>query len=219
MKGSNKDVRVLVACEYSGVVRDNFLRLGYDAWSCDILPTESTGPHYTCDVRKVLDMDWDLIVAPPPCTYLSNSGARHLWITPPKPKQDILYEAKRWEAMVEAGEFFRMFLEHSCRCVAVENPIMHKHARRVVGRSHDQTVQPWFFGDNETKRTAFWLKGLPPLEPTHSTERPENVGRRIHLCPPGPNRGKERSKLEPGLAKAIASQWGHVARKAKEKNA
>ena len=185
-------MRVLVACEYSGIVRDAFTKVGHDAISCDILPTESPGQHYQGDVRDMLDRDWDLIIAHPPCTRLTNAGVR--W----------LHERNLWDELDAACEFFRLFLDHPCPRIAIENPIPHKHAVERIGRKHDQVIQPWQHGHGETKAVCLWLKGLPPLAQTEVV-----IGRdaRVHRMPPGPNRAKERSRFFPGIAAAMASQW------------
>ena len=205
--------RVLVACEFSGRVRDAFIAAGHDAMSCDLLPTESPGPHYQGDVRDLLNEPWDLLIAHPPCTYLANSGVRWLYGgkgTTPDPE--------RWYEMEQAAMFFAEFLLTAVPRVAVENPIMHRHGRdlilgtQVIGgpwATPDliQTIQPWQFGHGETKATQLWLRGLPPLEPTNIV--PERV-QRVHLMPPGPDRWKERSRTYEGIAAAMASQWGAI---------
>lgn len=189
-------MKILVACEFSGTVRDAFLRAGHDAISCDILPSETPGPHYQGDVRHLLGERWDLIIAHPPCTYLANSGVRWLHT-----------REGRWQQMREAAEFFRLFTEHPCPRVAVENPVMHGHAREIIGRGPDQSVQPWQFGHGETKRVCLWLKGLPKLQPTEMVEGREA---RVHRMPPGPERQKERSRFFRGIAEAMAEQWGNA---------
>jgi hypothetical protein len=195
--------RVLVACEFSGTVRDAFIRAGHDAVSVDLLPSESAyGPHWQGDVLEVLEhgigrwTDWDLVIAHPPCTYLANSGVRWLYGgkgTTPDPE--------RWARMEEAADFFRAFLDAAPR-VAVENPVIHRHAGI---RKPDQTIQPWQFGHGETKATCLWLKGLPLLVPTDIVDGREQ---RVHLMPPGPDRWRERSRTFPGIAQAMADQWG-----------
>ncbi len=188
-------MRVLVACEFSGTVRDAFLRAGHDAMSCDLRPTESDGPHYQGPVRDVLGEQWDLMVAHPPCTYLANSGVR--W----------LHERGecRWAKMMTGAEFFRSLLEADIPKVAIENPIMHKYAKRIIGRGQDQIIQPWQFGHGETKAICLWLRGLPPLKPTNNVK-----GRkaRVHRMPPSAEREKERSRFFRGIADAMAQQWG-----------
>jgi hypothetical protein len=189
-------IKVLIACEFSGTVRDAFIRAGHDAVSCDLLPTESPGPHIRGDVLDVLDDGWDLMVAHPPCTYLANSGVR--W----------LYEVeKRWQHMIEGAAFLRRLLDARIPRIAIENPVIHKWARLVVGRGPDQTIQPWQFGHGETKATCLWLKNLPKLTPTNIVD-----GRkpRVHHASPGPDRWKERSRTLPGIAEAFASQWGSL---------
>lgn len=187
-------MRVLVVCEFSGIVRDAFREKGHYAMSCDLLPTESPGPHYRGDVRDVLGDDWDLMIAHPPCTYLANSGVR--W----------LYEKEnRWQDLIEGASFFRELLNAPIPHRAVENPVMHKWARKIVGRGPDQTIQPWQFGHGETKATCLWLENLPPLEPTEIVEGREA---RVHRMPPGPERSKERSRFFTGIAEAMADQWG-----------
>lgn len=188
-------MKVLVACEFSGIVRDAFLAKGHDAKSCDLLPTESPGPHIQGDVRWPLKYGrWDLVIAHPPCTYLCNSGVR--WLH----ERD-----ERWEKLDEATEFFKEFLNVNCPKVAVENPVMHKYAVKRIGRKHDFTIQPWQFGHGECKRTCFWTKGLPPLAPTDIVT---GRGQTIAHEAPGPDRWKRRSLTFKGIAEAMANQWG-----------
>ena len=190
---SIKQMNVLVACEYSGTVRDAFLRAGHNAISCDLLPTESPGPHHQGDVGPLLVREWDLIIAHPPCTRLTNAGVR--WLA----------ERNLWAELDEACAFFRLFLNHPCPRIAIENPIPHKHAVERIGRNYDQRIQPWQFGHGETKAVCLWLKGLPPLVPTNVVEGREA---RVHRMPPGPDRAKERSRFFSGIADAMAAQWG-----------
>jgi hypothetical protein len=201
--------RVLVACEYSGITREAFRKAGHDAWSCDLLPTEIPGQHYQGDVRDVLGWNWDLIVAHPDCTYITNSGVR--WLDNPKPGQKvrpgILTGPARWRAMWDACEFFRLFVDSKCDRVAIENPVPHKYALRWIGRKYNQTIQPWQFGCGETKRTCLWLKGLPKLQATEIVAGREA---RVHRMSPGDDRGHERSRSYPGIAAAMAAQWGKV---------
>jgi site-specific DNA-cytosine methylase len=183
-------VRVLAACEYSGAVRDAFIALGHEAMSCDLLPTEVLGPHYQGDVRDVLDYPWDLMVAFPPCTHLSVSGARH-------------FVAKKLDGRQQAGvSFFMALAKADIPRIAIENPVS---IMSSLWRQPDQIIQPWMFGHGETKATCLWLKNLPPLRPTHIVEGREA---RVHRMPPGPDRWKERSRTFAGIAKAMASQWG-----------
>jgi hypothetical protein len=188
--GKAGGVRVLVACEYSGRVREAFRRLGHDAWSCDFLPAEDESPHHIQgDVLPVLDRGWDLMVAHPPCTDLAVSGARH-------------FEQKRADGRQrEAIRFFQLLAEAPIPRWAIEN---HVCIMSTVWREPDQIIQPWQFGHGETKATCLWLKGLPPLVPTNivSGRHP-----RVHLMPPGPDRWKERSRTYEGVAEAMAGQW------------
>jgi hypothetical protein len=181
-------VRVLVACEFSGVVRDAFLRRGHDAWSCDLLPTEAPGPHIQGDVLDVLDDGWDLMIAHPPCTHLAVSGAR--W-----------FRGKLAE-QADALAFVSLLLEAPIVRIALENPVSVISSRI---RKPDQIIQPWMFGHGETKATCLWLKGLPKLTPTNVVD-----GRvaKVHRMPPGPDRWKERSRTYAGVAQAFAEQWG-----------
>ena len=181
-------MRVLIACEFSGTVRDSFAARGHDAWSCDILPTEKPGQHLQCDVREVLYRNWDLMIAHPPCTHLAVSGAR--WF---KDKQ---------EEQAEAVRFFMSLAAAPVDKVAVENPIGIMSTR---WRKPDQIVQPWQYGHGETKATCLWLKGLTKLEPTNIVDGREA---RVHLLPPGPDRWKQRSLTYSGIAAAMAEQWG-----------
>ena len=195
-------MNVLIACEFSGIVRDTFIKRGHDAVSCDILPSESPGPHIQGDVTPLLKENWDLIIAHPPCKYLANSGVRWLWNGGRK-KNGI--NSKRWDAMEEATLFFKLCLNASSFRVAVENPIIHKYARHLIGREMDFTIQPWEFGHGETKRTCFWTRKLDPLVPSEIVE-----GRypSCHLESPCPDRWKNRSRTLQGIADAMVDQWG-----------
>lgn len=196
-------MRVLVACEYSGVVRDAFLRLGHDAMSCDILPTEAPGPHYQGDVRDLLQDSWDLLIAHPPCTYLTNSGVRWLHSDP-----------SRWAKLDEGAKFFRLLFDAAIPRVCVENPIMHRYAiERIGGVKQTQVVQPWMFGHKEQKATGLWLRNLSPLTSTHDVREemmalPKRERHRIHWASPGEGRAHLRSRTFQGIAKAMAEQWG-----------
>lgn len=201
-------MRVLVACEFSGVVRDAFQRAGHDAWSCDILPGMGIflENHYKMDVLKVLSNRkkygyWDLIIAHPPCTYLCNSGVRWLY------NANGGHNAARWGGMREGAAFFLSMYNARAPRVCVENPIMHSHARNIIGVAPTQYVQPWQFGYGETKRTGLWLRNLPKLQPTKIVD-----GRwpKVHHTSPGPNRGLLRSVTCPGIADAMADQWGNL---------
>lgn len=188
--------RILIACEFSGRVRDAFIRRGFDAVSCDLLPTEAPGPHYQCDVTDLLTQPWLLVVAHPDCTRLCNSGVR--WLA----------ERNLWDDMRKGADFFLKCLNANAQHVAVENPVMHGHAREIVGRRPDFTVQPWQFGDPFRKRTCFWTRNLPPLRPTSNMTADDAVPA-VHLASPGAERWKVRSITYPGLADAMALQWGN----------
>ena len=182
------EVRVLVACEFSGIVRDAFLVLGHHAVSCDLLPSEKGGPHLQGDVSHFIRDGWDLMIAFPPCTYLAVSGAR--WF------KDRIREQNRALAFVD------YLLGAPIPRIALENPIgvISTHIRKP-----DQIIQPWQFGHRETKATCLWLKGLPLLRPTQIVEG--RIGR-VHHEPPSPERWKNRSRTYQGIADAMAEQWG-----------
>jgi len=190
-------VRVLVACEFSGTVRRAFAARGHDAWSCDLLPAEDrSNRHIIGDARELLGDGWDLLmVAHPPCTRLCNSGVR--WLA----------ERDLWTDLDDAAELFSDFWNAPIERIAVENPVMHRHAKaRIVNYAEPaQSVQPWQFGHGETKRTCLWLKNLPKLRPTNIVSGREQ---RVHRMPPGPDRRKERSRFFSGIAEAMADQWG-----------
>jgi len=195
-------LRVLVACEYSGTVRDAFTALGHNATSCDILPTDAPGKHYQGDVRDILGDGWDLLIAHPPCTYLSNSGVSWLHKDP-----------KRWIELFVGADFFKLFVDAPIEKICVENPIMHKYARRLIGGRQSQIVQPWMHGHTESKATGLWLKGLPELKPTRNVKEemmvlPDRERQRLHYLPPSPERWKLRSTTFSGIAQAMAEQWG-----------
>ena len=197
-------LRVLVACEYSGVVRNAFLDRGHDAWSCDLLPTENRhNRHIRGDARNILNAGWDLLmVAHPPCTRLCNSGVRWLSSPPPGKTHDQM-----WRELDEGAELFSAFLNAPIDRICIDNPVMHKHAKeRILNyREFSQSIQPWQFGHGETKRTCLWLKNLPELKPTNIVEGREN---RVHRMPPSADRWKERSRFFTGVAEAFADQWG-----------
>jgi hypothetical protein len=192
-------MKVLVACEFSGIVRDAFIKAGHNAWSCDLLPVELPGPHIQGNVLDVLSFGWDLMIAHPPCTYLANSGVRWLYGGKGKAPNPV-----RWRDMVEATEFFAELLNAPIPRIAVENPVIHRHAGL---RKPDQIIQPWMFGHGETKATCLWLKGLPKLIATDVVEGRQP---RVHHASPGPDRWKERSRTLTGIAQAMASQWGTI---------
>ena len=188
-------MRVLVACEFTGTVRRAFRELGHEAWGCDILPAEDGGPHIQGDVRQVLGDGWDLMVAHPPCTHLAVSGARH-------------FHRKQVE-QAEALEFVRTLMDAPIPRIALENPVSVISSRI---RKPDQIIQPYQFGHPESKKTCLWLKGLNPLQPTAVMQM---RGRWENQTPsgqnklgPSPDRWKIRSKTYPGIAHAMATQWG-----------
>ena len=196
--------RVLIACEFSGTVRNAFLARGHDAWSCDLLPSEDgSNRHIRGDARDLLHGGWDLlIVAHPPCTRLCNSGVRWLSVPPPGRTLDEMQTE-----LIEGAALFSAFWNAPIERIAVENPVMHRHAKALIKGYAEpaQSVQPWQFGHGESKRTCLWLKNLPPLAPTSVVEGREQ---RVHRMPPGPDRWKERSRFFPGIAAAMADQWG-----------
>lgn len=198
-------MRVLVACEFSGTVRDAFRLQGHDAWSCDLLPTEVPGPHLQGDVREILDAGWDLLVAHPPCTYLSNAGVRHLHSVPSRRGTlPSVHGTKRVAALCDAADLFLTLFEAPVIRICCENPIPNRYAKELIGE-YSQLIQPWQFGHGEVKATCLWLRGLPPLVPTDIVSGREP---RIHRMSPGPHRARERSRTYPGIAWAMATQWG-----------
>lgn len=195
-----------MACEFSGVVRDAFAAKGHNAWSCDLLPTERPGNHIQDDVLNHLNEDWDLMIAHPPCTYLTNAGVRHLHpqVASRRGVRAKINGAERWQEMEKAAHFFLALKRASIPCIAIENPIPHKYARWWIG-PYQQRFQPWEFGVPETKPTCLWLKNLPPLMATIiETTR----FARVHMTSPGPDRWKERSRTPEPIAQAMANQWG-----------
>jgi hypothetical protein len=206
-------VRVLVACEFSGVVRDAFRAKGHVAWSCDILPSDDPEYHIQGDVLDHLDRHkWDLIIAHPPCTYLSNSGVCHLYKD--KRKENGV-NVKRWADMVDGARFFEAMLNAPADKICVENPVMHGYAKELIGVKQTQVVQPWMFGHMEKKATCLWLKNLPPLVPTNNVKTetdalPKNIQQRLHYLPPSEDRQMLRSITYQGLADAMADQWGDL---------
>lgn len=188
-------MKVLIACEFSGILRNAFIKKGHNAMSCDLMETDLLGPHYKGTVFDVLYDGWDLMIAHPPCTYLCNSGVSWLY------RQGL----ERWDKMKHGALFFRRLLEAPIDRVAVENPIMHKYAVETIGRRQDQVIQPWQFGHGETKATCLWLRNLPKLEPTNVVEGREQ---RLHKLPPSKERWKLRSTTYQGIAEAMAEQWG-----------
>lgn len=189
-------MKVLVACEYSGTVRDAFLARGYDAMSCDLLPTDVPGPHYQGDVRDVLGDGWDLMIAHPPCTHLAVSGAA--WF------------AKKQGLQAAALAFVRLLMGAPIPHIAIENPVSVISSRI---RRPDQIIHPWEFGHCEQKTTCLWLKNLPRLQSTANVyaammKLPRRERERLHYLPPSPDRWKLRSTTYQGIAVAMADQWG-----------
>ena len=187
-------MKVLAGCEFSARVCREFRALGHEAWSCDLLPTEGDSWHIQGDIREVIRWGiWDVLIFHAPCTRLCNSGVR--W----------LHERNLWAEMEAAALFFRELWTADIPMICGENPIPHKYALKIIGDKYNQLIQPWQFGHGETKATCLWLKGLPPLEPTNIVE---GRNHRIHRESPGPDRWKRRSRTYPGIARAMAEQWG-----------
>ena len=192
-----KQPRILIACEYSGTVREAFRRKGWDAWSCDLLPTEQPGNHIHGDVLGVLSDGWDMMIAHPPCTHLAVSGAR--WFSQKTQQQE------------EALEFVRALMDAPIEYIAIENPVSVISSRI---RKADQLIQPYQFGHEASKATCLWLKNLPLLQPTdvvgkgerHITKSGKSLPKWYNL-PPSPDRWKERSRTFTGIAEAMAAQW------------
>ena len=235
----DRPLRVLVACEYTGTVRRAFAARGHDAWSCDLLPSlDRSNKHIVGDVRDLLNDGWDLLaVMHPPCTRLCNSGVRWLDEPPGKLSAEHYTAAEiaayatmgrddrlafMWHKLDEGAALFSDCWNAPIPRIAVENPVMHKHAKARIRNYAEfaQSIQPWMFGDFETKRTCLWLKGLAPLVPTYRTigECRTALGLpadakpldRVHKAPPGPKRWAERSKFFPACADAMAAQWGDL---------
>ena len=186
-------MKVLIGCEFSGIVREAFKARGHYAMSCDLLETEIPGNHYQGDIRNILCDGWDLAIFHPPCTRIANSGVR--WLN----------ERNLWSEMREAANFFRMLRDAPIDKVAIENPIPHKYALEIIGAKYDQIVQPYQFGHGETKATCLWLKNLPALRHTNVVSGREQ---RIWKMSPSKLRWKERSRTFKGIAEAMADQWG-----------
>lgn len=183
-------MRVLIACEFSGIVRDAFIKIGHNAMSCDLLPTDKPGPHYQGDVRDILYNGWDLMIAHPPCTDVAVSGARHF--------KEKIADGRQQRAL----KFVQSLMDANIPMIALENPVSIISSKI---RKPDQIIQPWMFGHGETKATCLWLKNLPKLIPTNIVEGRAD---RIHKMPPSPDRWKLRSTTYQGIADAMAAQWG-----------
>lgn len=216
-------IKILVGCEESQAVTKAFRKLGFEAYSCDLLPCSGEKPewHFQTDVFKVIDggiietqsgdsvsiTNWDMAIFHPTCTYLTNSGVCWLW------NKDGSKNEERWDNLRQGGMFFKQLLHSKIPLMALENPIPHKYAVDIIGVKYDQLIQPYHFGHAESKATCFWLKGLPKLEPTNDVkhiwkELPKNEAQRLHYLPPSPDRAKLRSKTFTGIAEAMAKQWG-----------
>jgi hypothetical protein len=209
-------MKVLIACEFSGIVREAFRKRGHDAWSCDLLDTEIPGQHIKGNVLEISDNGWDLMIAHPPCTYLSNAGVR--WFSTDK---------TRFDKMEDAVCFFKKLLNASINKICIENPIMHGYAKEKIKIKYNQIIQPYYFGDSVQKATCLWLKNLPNLEPTNIvdrgmiyvdprgnkhggafTNRAKKCYSPLMLLPKSEERWKIRSRTFQGIADAMASQWG-----------
>lgn len=204
-------MKVLIACEESQTVCKEFRKLGHEAFSCDIQDCSGGHPewHIKDDVLKVIDSEkWDLMIAHPPCTYLSNSGVSWLY----NKDENKTRNEKRWQELKKASEFFYEFVNSKIPFKAIENPIPHKYGELP---KYSQIIQPWQFGHTESKATCLWLYGLPKLKETNNVYKefkslPKNISQRLHHLPPGPERAKLRSKTYQGIAKAMAEQWGNI---------
>lgn len=193
-------MRVLVACEFSGTVRRAFAARGYDAWSCDLLPSEDrSNKHLIGDVRQYLDAGWDLLIAHPPCTRLCNSGVR--WLSTPPAGRTL---EDMWAELDAGADLFSACWNAPVERIAVENPVMHKHAKARIRnyREPAQSIQPWQFGHGECKRTCLWLKNLPPLVSTNIV-----AGRECTACHPARIGGVSAVDFFSGIAEAMADQW------------
>jgi hypothetical protein len=200
-------MKVLIACEFSGIVRDAFIRRGHDAMSCDLLPTEQPGPHYQGDVMDIIGGGYDLMIAHPPCTYLSNAGACRLY-----PQKGII-DVERYEKGIKAKEFFMMLFNSNIKKICIENPVSSSVFKMPIC---SQEIQPYMFGHPYTKKTRLWLKNLPPIMATNIVDViapycPSGTGRKIIDKYGAAKRGddaKNRSKFWTGIAAAMAEQWG-----------
>lgn len=198
-------MKVLVACEFSGIVREAFRKKGHEAYSCDLLPTEiKSDYHIQMDILELIYKEKfkaDLMIAHPDCTYLTNSGVRWLHTDP-----------TRWKKLYEGTSFFNLLKDAPYKKIAIENPIPHKYAKKQIG-DYTQIIQPYQFGHLETKATCLWLKNLPELVPTNNVyeemkKLPKNQTNKVHYEPKGPDRWKNRSRTKTGIAQAMADQWG-----------
>ena len=194
-------MKILIACEFSGIVREAFRKKGHDAWSCDIIPSDDNSKyHIHANVLNYLDEGWDMMIAHPPCTYLCNSGVS--WLHK---------DESRWHELYKASQFFKTLLEYNIPKICVENPIPHKYGQLP---KYTQIIQPYYFGHPESKATCLWLKNLPKLKETYNVKQeminlPKKLSQRIHNTPPSKDRWKERSRTYRGIAEAMADQWGN----------
>lgn len=190
-------MRVVIGCEETQEICKAFRKLGHEAFSCDIVECSGGHPewHIQDSIFNHLDDNWDLLVAHPPCTRLCNSGVR--WLS----------ERNLWNEMKSSALFFKKLLDCNIPKKCIENPIPHKYALEIIGRKYDQIIQPYMFGHGETKATCLWLENLPKLKPTNVVDGREA---RIHRMPPSKDRSRLRSKTYPGIAKAMAEQWGKL---------
>lgn len=198
-------MRVIVGCEYSGRVRQAFRRLGHDAWSCDLIDSDDNSPfHIKGNVLDIIHDDWDLAIFHPPCTRLANSGVR--WLA----------ERDLWDEMRQAADFYLALRNAPIKMKCIENPVMHKYARELLGNVPRQVVQPWWFGERTFKATGYELHNLPELKPSNKLTPPKPGAEEhkewswVHRCPPGPLRWKIRSTTPAGIAEAMAEQWSDL---------
>jgi len=202
-------MNILIACEESGIIRDEFIARGHNAISCDLKYSDKPGPHYHGDVRGILDLDWDMMIAHPVCTRLANSGVR--WLTKPPEGRTL---KSMWDELYEAVEFYNLLRDADIEKKVIENPVMHCHARKLINPVKRQVVQPWWFGEEAFKATGLELFNLPDLVPTNKLIPPKPGTEEhkkwswIHRMTPGPDRTKLRSRTFKGIAKAMANQWG-----------
>lgn len=198
-------MNVLNACECSGRVRDELRKRGHNAISCDLKPTEVPGPHIQGDVLQHLDDGWDMMIAHPDCTYIALSGVHWLNRRP-----------GRWELLQQACTFFKALLDAPIPLIGLENPIPHRYAIELIGRKYDQMIQPWWFGDPESKATCLWLKGLPPLMATVILPKPDcghwqnQTASGQNKLAPSDHRKADRARTYFGIARAMAEQWGSL---------
>lgn len=217
-------MRVLIACEFSGVVRDAFAARGHDAWSCDLLPSERPGQHIQADFRKVMQESWDFVGYHYECRVMANSGVRWLYkvehVRVECLGRSMLMEKRvrnepRWDELKEAAAIFNLTLRDN-RPGYAENSVMHCHAKKLIDREQDQVIQPWYFGEPHFKATCLWLRGLQPLIPTDKLTPPDRGAPAhkewsgVHRATPSPTRWMERSRTLPGIAQAMAKQWGNL---------